>query len=199
MAPTFQTRIPALSDAELFQYLEHFQDYRSEAVAVALVELERRGLELPSEERARIREGLEQRQAVEQAQLNRSFVTGLGSTLEARLARIRLIAGGILAGGLGAALAIYLTAAPGSANPLGFEPEDSKRYLRDVEVYGGKVNLLATQLRGAWNGLWHGRNLAFTVGGITLLLAFAFWFIGTRRARDLDGLDSPVRRGPVGS
>ena len=35
MAPTFQTRIPALSDAELLQYLEHFQDYRAEAVAVA--------------------------------------------------------------------------------------------------------------------------------------------------------------------
>ena len=91
MAPTFQTRIPALSDAELLRYLEHFQDYRSEAVVVALAELDRRGLDLSNEERARIREGLGQRDAAAQAQLNRSFVTALGNTLESRLARIRVI------------------------------------------------------------------------------------------------------------
>jgi len=188
MAPTFQTRIPALSDAELLRYLEHFQDYRYEAVVVALAELDRRGLDLSNEERARIREGLGQRDAAAQAQLNRSFVTALGNTLESRLARVRVIAGSILAAGLGAALAIYLLSAPGGPNPLGFEPEDSKKYLRDLELYGGKVNLLATQIRGAWNGLWQGRGLAFTVGGLTILLAFAFWFIGTRRARDLAAL-----------
>jgi len=188
MTSTFQARIPALTDAELLKYLEHFEDYRSEAVEVALAELERRGLTLPGGDLARVREGLRQRDAATQAQLNRSFVTGLGNTLESRLARIRVIAGGILAGGLGAALAIYLFSTPNGPNPLGFEPEDSKKYLRDLELYGGKVNLLATQIRGAWNGLWHGRGLAFTVGSLTILLAFAFWFIGTRRARDLAAL-----------
>jgi hypothetical protein len=188
MASTFQTGIPALSDVELLRYLEHFQDYRSEAVEVALAEVERRGLAMAGEDLARIREGLGQRQAAVQAKLNRSFVTGLGSTLESRLARIRLIAGSILAVGLCAALAIYQFSAPGGPNPLGFEPEDSKKYLRDLELYGGKVNLLATQIRGAWNGLWHGRGLAFTVGSLTILLACAFWFIGTRRARDLAAL-----------
>ncbi|MDR3685000.1 MAG: hypothetical protein P4L11_14830 [Geothrix sp.] len=195
MAATFQTRIPALSDAELLQYLEHFQDYRSEAVEAALAELERRGLDPSGQERARIREALGQRDAATRAQLNRSFVTGLGGTLETRLARIRLITGGILAGGLGTALAIYVTAVPGGGNPLGFEPEDSKKYLHDVEVIGGKVNLLASQIRGAWNGLWQGRNLAFTVGGLTLLLALAFWFVATRRARDLAALEEDTIRG----
>lgn len=195
MAPTFQTRIPALSDAELLKYLEHFQDYRSEAVEVALAELERRGLALSGADLARIREGLAQRDAAAQAELNRSFVTSLGSTLESRLARIRIIAGGLLAVGLGAALAIYQFSAPGGPNPLGFEPEDSKKYLRDLELYGGKVNLLATQIRGAWNGLWHGRGLAFTVGSLTILVALAFWFIGTRRARDLDALKEDTIRG----
>jgi hypothetical protein len=195
MAPTFQTRIPALSDAELLKYLAHFQDYRSEAVEVALAEVERRGLAMTPENLARIREGLEQRHAATQALLNRSFVTGLGGTLESRLARIRLITVGILAVGLGATLAIYLSAIPSGANPLGFEPEDSKRYLRDVEVYGGKVNLVAAQIRGAWNGLWHGRSLAFTVGGLTLFLALTFWFVGTRRARDLDGLEEDTTHG----
>jgi hypothetical protein len=179
----------------LLKYLAHFQDYRSEAVEVAMAEVEKRGLTMAGEDLARIREGLKQRETAAQAQLNRSFVTGLGGTLETRLARIRLITGGILAMGLGAALAIYLSVAPSGANPLGFEPEDSKRYLRDVEVYGGKVNLLASQIRGAWNGLWHGRSLAFTVGGLTLFLALAFWIIGTWRARDLDGLEEDTSRG----
>ena len=186
MTDPFLVRIRALADADLLQYLQHFRDYRAEAVEAALAELDRRDLDLPDEERARIMEGLGQRHAAVQARLNRSFVTGLGSTLETRLARIRQVSAGILAAGLGAALAIYLLASPSGANPLGFEPEDSKKYLRDLEVYGGKVNVLATQIRGAWNGLWHGRNLAFTVGSFTILLAFAFWFISTRRARDLD-------------
>jgi hypothetical protein len=192
MAHTFQTRISALSDAELIQYLNHFQDYRTEAVEAALAELDRRSLNLSDEARAQVRTGLGQRDAVAQARLNRSFVTGLGHTLETRLARIRLISGSILVAGLGAALAIYLFIAPSGANSPGLELEDTKKYLRAMEVYGGKVNVLATQLRGAWNGLWQGRNLAFTVGSLTLLLAFAFWFIATRRARDLDSLGKPA-------
>jgi len=194
MTDTFQTRIRALSDAGLLLYLKHFQDYRTEAVEAALAELDRRDLALPDEERARIQEGLGQRDATAQAQLNRSFVTGLGTTLETRLSNIRLIAGSVLTAGLGAALAIYLLVAPGGANPLGFEPEDSKKYLRDMEVYGGKGNVLASQIRGAWSGLWHGRNLAFTVGGLTIILAIVFWFIANRRARDLDGLEDETGR-----
>jgi hypothetical protein len=185
MTEPFLIRIRSLPDAELLRYLEHHLDYRREAVEAALAELDRRGLALSEAERARIEEGLGRREAAAEARLNRSFVTGLGGTLQARLARIRLITGGILAAGLGAALALYLSASPRGPNPLGFEPEDSKRYLRDVEMYGGKINLLATQIRGAWNGLWQGRNLAFTVGGLSLLLALAFWLVGTRRARDL--------------
>ncbi len=202
MVHAFQTRISVLSDTELLQYLTHFQDYRTEAVEAALAELDRRGLALPGDDLARIRSGLEQRAAAAQAQLNRSFVTGFGNTSAARLARIRQITGGILATGLCGATVIYLLAAPRGANPLGFEPEDSKKYLHDIEVYGGKVNLLATQIRGAWNDLWQGRNLAFTVAGLAILLAFAFWFIATRRVLDLKALEeeaSPGRSSPPGS
>jgi hypothetical protein len=188
MTPTFQARISALSDAELIRYLEHFQDYRTEAVEAALAELDRRGLALPTGARARIREGLVARGIAAQAQLSRGFVAGLGPTTATRLARIRQITAGLLALGLGGAGLAYLLAAPGGANPLGFEPEDSKKYLRDMEVFGGKVNVLAAQIRGAWSGLWQGRNLAFTLAGLTFLLALAFWFIATRLARDLEDL-----------
>jgi hypothetical protein len=194
MATTFQTRIPALSDAELFQYLQRFQDYHIEAVEAALAELDRRGLALSDVERTQIRSGLEARVAASQARRQHSFVTRLGRTAERRLARIRLITGSVLTMGLGAAMAIYLLTTPSGANPLGFEPEDSKKYLRDMEVYGGKGNLLASELLRGWNALWHGRGLAFTVGGSTILLTLAFWFIATRRIRDLEDLGDEAGR-----
>ena len=188
MTDPFQTRLRALSDAELHQYLENHLDYRTDAVEAALAELDRRNLKLSGEDRMRIRAALGQREAVVLARLDHSFVTRLGDTTAARLARIRFVTASMLAVGLGIALTIYLLATPGGANPRGLEPEDSKKYLRELEVFGGTANLLASQIRGAWNGLWHGRNLAVTVGGLTILLALAFWFIATRRTRDLDEL-----------
>jgi hypothetical protein len=188
MTDPYLRRIRALPDAELLLYLKNQADYRIEAVEGALAELDRRNLDLPDEQRSRIRESLTQREAAARARLDRSFVKGLGTSLNARLARIRLIAGSLLAAGYAIALATFLLIAPGGTNPLGFEPEDSKKYLRDMEVYGGKVNLLASQIRGAWSGLWHGRNLAFTIAALSTLLALAFWFLATRRAKGLDGI-----------
>lgn len=46
-------------------------------------------------------------------------------------------------------------------------------YLRQMEVYGGKANVLAYELREWFAGLWHGRALAFTVAGLSALLALA--------------------------
>ena len=194
MAEPFRARIAGLSDAELLAYLRAFHGYRTEAVEAVLAEHDRRGLALSEEERAQIRQGLAARDAAAQARLDRSFVTGLGPTTAARLARIRQITAGLLAMGLGSAGAIYLLNAPSGPNPLGYEPEDTKRYLRDLELYGGKVNVLATEFTKWWDGLWHGRNLAFTVAWLTLILAFGFWFMATRRARYLERLDKDTGR-----
>lgn len=183
MTDTFQSRIPALSDAELRQYLKHHLEYRTEAVEAALAEVARRSLPLPGEELAQIRAGLVQRDAAAQAHLEHSFVTHLGATPEARLRRVRHITVGILALGFGAATAIYVAATPKGANPLGYEPEDTKKYLRDLEMFGGKINVLATEFTRWWEGLWHGRNLATTVAWLTLFAALAFWFAAHRQAR----------------
>ena len=188
MTEPFQTRLRTFTEAELRQYLHQFEEYRTQAVEAALAELEHRGLDLPAEERDQIRAGLEAREAAAQARLHRSFVTGLGDSLAARLARIRQITLGLLAAGLGGATVLYMLAAPTGTNPLGYEPEDTKKYLRDLELYGGKVNVLATQFTRWWDSLWQGRNLAYTVATLTALLALAFWFIATRRARELEEL-----------
>ncbi len=93
--------------------------------------------------------------------------------------RRRLIAAAILLTGLLSSLAIYLTATPTPANPLGYEPEDTKRYLREMEVYGGKANVLASEFRKWFESLWHGRSLAGTVVFLTLALLLVFLFVST--------------------
>ena len=102
--------------------------------------------------------------------------------------RRRFIAAAILAAGLGSALVIYLTATPAPPNPFGYEPEDTKRYLREMEVYGGKANVLASEFRKWFESLWHGRQLAVTVICLTLLLLFLFLFASTPLPPEEDAL-----------
>lgn len=93
-------------------------------------------------------------------------------------ARVHRVSRAILAIGFAAAAVIYFVNGA-SPDTSGFELEESKKYLREMEVYGGKANLLASQLRHWFDGLWHGRSLAFTVAVISVLLALAYEFLGT--------------------
>src|SRR6202035_1077247 len=52
--------------------------------------------------------------------------------------------------------------------------EDSKVYLRQLELYGGKANVPGVELRQWFDGLWHGRSLAFTVAVLAALVAAGF-------------------------
>jgi len=92
-------------------------------------------------------------------------------------ARVRRVSRAILVVGLAAAAVIYFVNGP--PNAPGFELEESKKYLREMEVVGGKANLLATQLRHWFDGLWHGRSLALTVAVISVLAALAYEFLAT--------------------
>jgi hypothetical protein len=155
-------------------------------VEAALAELGRRGRAVPEADLTRVREVLRQRQAQQAQQAARSARL-LGTDAVTRKARIRRITAGILAAGLGGAALLYLRAAPRASNPLGYEPEDTKKYLRELEVYGGKLNVVVTQFRTWFESLWQGRSLAFTVAVLTLLLALGFWFVATRLAPDGEG------------
>ena len=70
--------------------------------------------------------------------------------------------------GLVAAGVLYLVA-PASGDAAGL-PE-TKRYLREMELYGGTANVIASQFRQWFSGLWHGRALAGTVLVLSLLAA----------------------------
>lgn len=93
-------------------------------------------------------------------------------------ARVRLVTRAILAVGLASAAVIYFVNAT-TPDEAGFEFENSKKYLRELEVYGGKANVLATEFRRWFDGLWHGRSLAFTVAVISVLLALIYRFFAT--------------------
>jgi hypothetical protein len=97
----------------------------------------------------------------------------------------------MLLAGLVAAPVIFLTAAP-SDDRLDERPEDSKQYLRQMEVYGGTANVLASEIREWFYGLWRGRTLAFTVAGLSLLLALAVFVGLTPLPPAADGLSPDV-------
>ncbi|GLH67182.1 hypothetical protein [Geothrix edaphica] len=182
MADSFHARIPTLSDADLRRYLEQPLVYKTEAVELALAELRRRGHAIPADDLARLQRLLDTRDAARQAELEPGPDSLLGASPAARRARLRRITAGLLAAGLGAATLLYVTAKPPAATPLGYEPENTKRYLRQLEVVGGKANVVGTEFQRWFEGLWQGRQLAFTVAWLTVLLAAAFWFLSTRLA-----------------
>lgn len=84
--------------------------------------------------------------------------------------------------GLGTAVFVYQRADDESRRVLAYEqgedssypvsPGDSKVYLRDLELYGGKANVLATQLRYWLAGLWTGKSLAFMIALFSVLASY---------------------------
>jgi len=101
--------------------------------------------------------------------------------------RLYLIAAIILLVGLGSAVMIYLAAENDSGSVLGYEivdghaypirSEDSKMYRHDLELYGGKLNVLADEFTRWFVGLWYGKSLAFTMAFITIFISSGFFFV----------------------
>jgi hypothetical protein len=109
--------------------------------------------------------------------------------------RVRAGTRAILVLGFAAAVVIYLTAQPPPDNPLGYDPMDTKKYLHDLEVYGGKANVIAAQFRDWFDSLWHGKQLAYTVAVLTVLSAGVFKFFATPLPPDPE---APGANGPPG-
>ncbi len=99
-----------------------------------------------------------------------------------------LIAGTVLLAGLIGAIVIYLRAGSAPATLLELSPETSKKYLRDLELYGGTANVLAVQLQAWFDGLWHGRRLAYTVAVLSAVtsLGYVFFAVVLPPLRDPD-------------
>ncbi len=101
----------------------------------------------------------------------------------------------VLLSGLASAVMIYQKAAIRSEEILGYDesggiirPEDSKQYLRGLELYGGKANVLADNLRRKFLGLWQGKSLAVIVG-ITAVITAWGCFHAAQQSPDGSGLE----------
>ncbi len=86
-------------------------------------------------------------------------------------ARRRHVAAAILLVGCAVGLVIYLTASTPADDFLADQANQSNQYQREMETYGGTANLLATQLREWFDGLWQGPTLGITVACLSALLA----------------------------
>jgi hypothetical protein len=101
---------------------------------------------------------------------------------------LNLISVFILVAGLGGAAWIYRTAGNDSNNVLGYEarggsvypvmPEDSKKFMRDLEQFGGKTNVLLYEFRVWFVGLWQGKSLAYMVACISVFLSLGVYAAG---------------------
>jgi hypothetical protein len=121
---------------------------------------------------------------------------------------LNLVSAVILLGGLGSAILIYRTAENAPYGALGYEtgggtvypimPDDSKKYQRDLELYGGKANMLMDELRRGFVGLWHGKSLAFTVACLSILISFGVFYAANHlpSRQESDALSENKRNGP---
>ena len=104
--------------------------------------------------------------------------------------RLRIAGAAVLLAGLAAAIAVYWNAEDGPDRDGGYEiaggqvyrvsPGESKTYVHDMEVFGGRSAVLADDFRRWFEGLWHGRSLAFTVACGSVLIASGFFLVAAR-------------------
>ncbi|HXO19873.1 MAG TPA: hypothetical protein VOA87_08105 [Thermoanaerobaculia bacterium] len=92
---------------------------------------------------------------------------------------LRLLGNVALAVGVVAGLAIYIAAS--QRPPADDELPETKAYLRQLEMYGGQANVLATEIREGFAGLWHGKPLGVTVAVLGVLLCAGLRFVAEPR------------------
>ena len=117
----------------------------------------------------------------------------------ARERRYRLATRIILVVGFAAAVVAYFVAAARPEDPLG-DPLDNKKYIHDLQVYGGTANVVAAEFREWVAGLWYGKNLAYTIAVLTLILAGIVRFLSIPPLREeeeeSERRSPPTRPGP---
>jgi hypothetical protein len=97
-----------------------------------------------------------------------------------------LISAIILMVGLGSATLVYQRAGNDVYGAMGYDvangniypnmPEDSKTYRHNLELYGGKMNVIMDDFRRWISGLWYGKSLAVIIGCTTIIISFGFFY-----------------------
>jgi hypothetical protein len=171
---SFYSRIPTLSDDELLNYITHYSRYKMEAVQLAVTELRKRGFVLSDDELSNIE----------------TFFSSMSGRIRRPLylnpGLFRLISYVIFSIGIFISAVIFITARPPAEISFDYNPLKTKVFLRQLELYGGKGNIMAAELREWFVGLWQGRNLSYTIACITVIISVVLWYIGFRKRTDPD-------------
>jgi len=103
-----------------------------------------------------------------------------GAPLRASSLRNRCYLGSLVSFLCGSALSLYLYlhADDSIEGRIVEELHNTKAFRHDLEVYGGKMSLLGSQMNDWFVGLWQGRQLAVTVGCICGVVALALFLMG---------------------
>jgi len=123
-------------------------------------------------------------------QLAAANFRSLASKMKGKVLRQRtclnLIAAVILVGGLVTAALIYRNAKNIPHDAWGYEvvdgviypimPQDSKMYRHNLEVYGGKLNVMIDDFNRWFAGLWRGKSLALITGGASIIISFGLFY-----------------------
>jgi len=82
----------------------------------------------------------------------------------------------LVSGSLGSVWAYRRAAQDDVGDAIIASAYDTKKYQDQLERYGGKANILATEIQQWFVGLWHGRHLAYTLALLTLFAALACFY-----------------------
>jgi len=99
---------------------------------------------------------------------------------------LNLVSALVLLAGLGSAVLIYHSFRDYSRSAQMYEddypvsPEDTKQYLRGLQLYGGTANMLADEFRRWFADLWYGESLAKTVACISILISAGLFYLSYR-------------------
>ena len=86
----------------------------------------------------------------------------------------------MLALGLGAALAIYITADEREASAAMDEMVSSKPYQHELQRFGGKAAVLFDEFNRWFAALWHGKALGVTLAWISVFVSALIFLIARR-------------------
>jgi hypothetical protein len=96
----------------------------------------------------------------------------------------------ILLSGLCVSFIIYRAAMNNPTGESGYEivggfiysstGENSKKYVHDLQLYGGNASVLADEFMRWFAGLWHGEALAFTVAWIAIFISLGIFIIAKK-------------------
>lgn len=116
--------------------------------------------------------------------------------------RLYAIGYGVLAAGSACSFWAYRVAVNDElGDSLIAQARDTKGYQGQMEYLGGKANVLGNEMTSWFIGLWHGRNLAYTLAVLTLATALVCFYVafalpdlppfGDEPPKEADGTKKP--------